>query len=80
VAEHVTQYEPPKGSARDERVTAVLARFGDGLEVRGADRRSAETLFAWLAAAKGRLPVATVRRHVCRHDEDIGACTIDQEA
>jgi len=79
MAEHVTQYALVKGARRDDRLAAVLHRFGSTSDARGP-RRDAGALFDWLAAAKGRLPVATVRQHVCRHDEGVGACTVDREA
>jgi hypothetical protein len=72
--EHVTQYAQTKtGDAT--RLNASLDRFaGDRTEVRGHDRRDAEAMFQWLVAAKGRLPVGRIYRHVCRHDEGVMDC------
>lgn len=78
MAEHVTQFDVTRGR-RDRRLELVLARFGPGGQARSHSRRDAVALFLWLKAGKARLPVRRVTRHVCRHDEGIGACTVDQE-
>lgn len=70
--EYVTQMEPrldaegrPLPGA--DRLAAALARLGG--EVRAGERREAERVFDWLAAAAERLPVGEVRFHECLHDE-----------
>jgi hypothetical protein len=81
MAEHVTQFDRTKGRRADLRFEAMLDRFGGHQrEVRGREPRDAEAMFEWLKAAKGRYPVARVRRHICHHDEGIGLCTVAQEA
>lgn len=79
MAEHVTNVNVIPG--RDGgRLRQLLDRFPGGvLEARGVPPRDADGVFAMLKASRGRLPVARVVRHVCRHDEGIGSCTIDQE-
>lgn len=80
MAEHVTQYGRVKGRRSDPRFEVMLDRFGGHRqEVRERSPRDADAMFDWLKSAKGRYPIAFVRRHVCRHDEGIGLCVISQE-
>jgi hypothetical protein len=80
MAERVTQVDTVRGRGAG-RVKALFARFGGGtLEARGVSRRDADALYATLRASKARLPVRRVTEHVCRHDEDVGTCTLDREA
>lgn len=72
MAQYVTQIDTDRGP-RDRRMKEIFERFGD-MQVRGSQRDS-EAVFAKGVAAKGRLPIRQVRRHVCLHDEGQPTCT-----
>lgn len=77
--EHVTTFGGGPSPDRP-RLNALTERFGGQVgEVRSTDERDAAVVFDKLVAAKDRYPISRVTRHVCRHDEGIGSCTVDQE-
>jgi hypothetical protein len=81
MAEHHIQIIPV-GVAPGERDAvrrfrdANAERLGRGGQLRmSMDDRGVDASFALAVAAKARLPIGLVRRHVCRHDEGVGDCS-----